>query len=68
MAVRLEFIGSVIILGAAGFAITAVASGSRLSAGMVGLALSYALQVSFELLHSFSESKIQFSFNVTDHF
>lgn len=46
----MEFIGSIIILGAAGFAIAAVASGSNLSAGMVGLTLSYALQVSFELL------------------
>lgn len=46
----MEFIGSIIILGAAGFAIAAVASGSKLSAGAVGLTLSYALQVSFELL------------------
>lgn len=56
LAVRLEFIGAIIILGAAGFSITAVASGSGLSAGTVGLILSYALQVSFELLHSFIEN------------
>ncbi|KAL7270494.1 ATP-binding cassette glutathione S-conjugate transporter ycf1 [Rhizina undulata] len=45
LAFRLEFISSVIILGSAGFAIVAVTSGSGLSAGMVGLAMSYALQV-----------------------
>ena len=45
LAVRLEFIGSVIILGAASFAITSVASGSGLSPGFVGLSLSYALQI-----------------------
>lgn len=50
LAVRLEFIGSIIILGAAGFSVAAVASGSEISAGMVGLTLSYALQVSFKLL------------------
>ncbi|KAI5849407.1 P-loop containing nucleoside triphosphate hydrolase protein [Morchella snyderi] len=49
LAVRLEFIGSIIILGAAGFAIAAVASGSNLSAGMVGLTLSYALQITQSL-------------------
>jgi hypothetical protein len=41
--VRLEFIGSVIILCAAGFAIISVSTGSGLSAGMVGLTMSYAL-------------------------
>ncbi|KAL7271985.1 ATP-binding cassette glutathione S-conjugate transporter ycf1 [Rhizina undulata] len=49
LAIRLEFIGSVIILGSAGFAIVAVASGSGLSAGMVGLAMSYALQITQSL-------------------
>ncbi|RPB07610.1 hypothetical protein P167DRAFT_495580 [Morchella conica CCBAS932] len=49
LAVRLEFIGSIIILGAAGLAITAVASGSNLPAGMVGLTLSYALQITQSL-------------------
>src|SRR3954465_9622060 len=37
LAVRLEFIGSVIILAAAGFAIVSVSGGSKLSAGTVGL-------------------------------
>ena len=45
LAVRLEFIGSFIILAAASFAIISVANGSILSAGMVGLAMSYALQI-----------------------
>ncbi|KAI7044692.1 Metal resistance protein YCF1, partial [Hortaea werneckii] len=36
LAVRLEFLGSVIILAAAGFAIVSVTSGSGLSAGLVG--------------------------------
>ena len=41
LAVRLEFIGSFIILAAASFAIVSVATGSGLSAGLVGLAMSY---------------------------
>lgn len=49
LAVRLEFIGSIIILASAGLAIVSVASGSRLSAGMVGLAMSYALQITQSL-------------------
>ncbi|KAL8734881.1 MAG: hypothetical protein Q9166_001233 [cf. Caloplaca sp. 2 TL-2023] len=49
LAVRLEFIGSFIILAAASFAIVSVASGSGLSAGMVGLAMSYALQITQSL-------------------
>ncbi len=49
LAVRLEFIGSVIILAAASFAILSVATGSGLSAGMVGLAMSYALQITTSL-------------------
>ncbi|EPS42616.1 hypothetical protein H072_3436 [Dactylellina haptotyla CBS 200.50] len=49
LAVRLEFIGSVIILGAATFAVLTVASGSPLSAGMVGLSMSYALQITQSL-------------------
>ncbi|ERF69196.1 hypothetical protein EPUS_01153 [Endocarpon pusillum Z07020] len=49
LAVRLEFIGSVIILAAASFAIISVASGSGLSAGFVGLSLSYALQITQSL-------------------
>ena len=49
LAVRLEFIGSFIILAAAGFAIISVATGSSLSAGIVGLAMSYALQITQSL-------------------
>ena len=49
LAVRLEFIGAFIILAAAGFAIIAVGTGSGLSAGMVGLSMSYALQITQSL-------------------
>lgn len=49
LAVRLEFIGSFIIFAAASFAIISVATGSGLSAGMVGLAMSYALQITQSL-------------------
>ena len=49
LAVRLEFIGSFIILAAASFAIISVATGSGLSAGLVGLAMSYALQITTSL-------------------
>ena len=49
LAVRLEFIGSFIILAAAAFAVISVATGSTLSAGMVGLAMSYALQITQSL-------------------
>lgn len=45
LAMRLELIGAVVILCAAALAVVSVASGSGLSAGMVGLAMSYALQV-----------------------
>ncbi|KAG9239762.1 P-loop containing nucleoside triphosphate hydrolase protein [Amylocarpus encephaloides] len=49
LAVRLEFLGSIIIFSAAGFAIVSVATGSGLSAGLVGLAMSYALQITQSL-------------------
>ncbi|KAK4992057.1 ATP-binding cassette glutathione S-conjugate transporter ycf1 [Elasticomyces elasticus] len=49
LAVRLEFIGSFIILAAAGFAIISVSTGSGLSAGLVGLSMSYALQITQSL-------------------
>jgi len=49
LAVRLEFLGSVIILAAASFAIISVSSGSTISAGIVGLAMSYALQITQSL-------------------
>ncbi|CAN6675143.1 metal resistance protein Ycf1p [Trichomonascus vanleenenianus] len=48
LAVRLEFIGSVIILCAAGLAILTLPSG-KLTAGVAGLALSYALQITQSL-------------------
>ncbi|KAF5021710.1 hypothetical protein F66182_6267 [Fusarium sp. NRRL 66182] len=49
LAVRLEFIGAVVILAAAGFAIISVAGHSNLSPGLVGLAMSYALQITTSL-------------------
>lgn len=49
LAVRLEFLGSIIILAAAGFAIIAVSRGVKLSSGLVGLAMSYALQITQSL-------------------
>ena len=49
LAVRLEFIGSVIILTSAGLAIIAVSTGGGPSAGLVGLAMSYALQITQSL-------------------
>lgn len=49
LAVRLEFLGSFIILSAAGFAIISVSTGSGLSAGLVGLSMSYALQITQSL-------------------
>lgn len=49
LAVRLEFIGSIIIFAAAGFAIISVSTGADLSAGLVGLAMSYALQITTSL-------------------
>ncbi|KAL7626400.1 ATP-binding cassette glutathione S-conjugate transporter ycf1 [Parahypoxylon ruwenzoriense] len=49
LAIRLEFLGAVIILAAAGFAIISVTNHSGLSAGMVGLFMSYALQITTSL-------------------
>lgn len=49
LAVRLEFIGSVIILASAVLSIISVATGSGLSPGMVGLAMAYALQITQSL-------------------
>jgi ATP-binding cassette subfamily C (CFTR/MRP) protein 1 len=49
LAVRLEFIGAICILGAAGLSIISVANRTGLSAGMVGLAMSYALQITTSL-------------------
>jgi ATP-binding cassette subfamily C (CFTR/MRP) protein 1 len=47
--VRLEFLGSIIIFSAAGFAVISVSKGSGPSAGFVGLAMSYALQITQSL-------------------
>ena len=49
LAVRLEFIGSIIILASAVLAIIAVGTGTPISPGMVGLAMSYALQITQSL-------------------
>ncbi|KAK9244743.1 P-loop containing nucleoside triphosphate hydrolase protein [Lipomyces tetrasporus] len=48
LSVRLEFIGSVIIFAAAGLSIISVSSGG-VRAGLVGLAMSYALQITQSL-------------------
>ncbi|KAK3692102.1 P-loop containing nucleoside triphosphate hydrolase protein [Podospora appendiculata] len=49
LAIRLEFIGALVILAAAGFAIVSVTNHSGLTGGMVGLAMSYALQITGSL-------------------
>ncbi|KAF7881233.1 uncharacterized protein EAF02_007124 [Botrytis sinoallii] len=49
LAVRLEFLGSIIILAAAGLSIVTVAAGRPLTSGFVGLAMSYALQITQSL-------------------
>ncbi|KAH7002019.1 P-loop containing nucleoside triphosphate hydrolase protein [Ilyonectria destructans] len=49
LAVRLEFIGAIVILAAAGFAVIEVANGVDLKPGAVGLAMSYALQITTSL-------------------
>ncbi|KAI8377534.1 multi drug resistance-associated protein MRP [Radiomyces spectabilis] len=60
LAVRLEFMGSIIIFGAAIFAVIGViyGSGSSIDAGLVGLSVSYALNVTQALnwvIRSFCE-------------
>jgi ATP-binding cassette subfamily C (CFTR/MRP) protein 1 len=49
LAVRLEFIGSAILLFASTFAVIAVHGGGGPSSGLLGLAMSYALQVTSSL-------------------
>lgn len=49
LAIRLELIGSFIIFASAGFAVVAVMTGGGPSAGMLGLAMSYALQITQSL-------------------
>lgn len=48
LAVRLEFLGSIIILAASGLAIFSLKSG-HISAGLVGLSVSYSLQITQSL-------------------
>jgi len=48
LAVRLEFLGSIIILGAAGLSIATLKFGT-ITAGMVGLSVSYSLQITQSL-------------------
>jgi len=45
LSMRLETIGSAVIFGTAIFAVISVSTGGSLSAGMFGLAMSYALQI-----------------------
>ncbi|KAK5652526.1 hypothetical protein OQA88_10432 [Cercophora sp. LCS_1] len=49
LALRLEFIGAVVILAAAGFSVISVSRGSGLTGGIVGLAMSYALSITTSL-------------------
>lgn len=49
LAVRLEFIGGIVILAAAGLSVIAVSNGAKLSAGWVGLAMSYAFTITTSL-------------------
>ncbi|RCI15841.1 hypothetical protein L249_2959 [Ophiocordyceps polyrhachis-furcata BCC 54312] len=49
LGVRLEFIGGVVILAAAGLPVMAAANGNAPDSGFVGLALSYALQITTSL-------------------
>lgn len=49
LAVRLEFFGAIIILAAAGLAIISITNHSGLTSGMVGLMMSYALQITTSL-------------------
>jgi ATP-binding cassette, subfamily C (CFTR/MRP), member 1 len=49
LAIRLEFIGSIIILFASLFAVVAVSKGGGPSASWLGLAMSYALQITGSL-------------------
>lgn len=49
LAVRLEFIGAIVILAAAGLSVIAVANGAKLGEGLVGLAMSYGLQITTSL-------------------
>ena len=65
LAIRLEFIGSVVILAAAGLSIISVATVTKspLSAGMVGLAMSYALQIT-QFLNSLVRQTVEVETNI----
>ncbi|KAH7041035.1 P-loop containing nucleoside triphosphate hydrolase protein [Microdochium trichocladiopsis] len=49
LAVRLEFLGAIVIFSAAGFAVITVVSGGELDSGLVGLYMAYALQITGSL-------------------
>jgi ABC-type multidrug transport system fused ATPase/permease subunit len=49
LAVRLEFLGATIILGAASFSVISVLRGSSIDAGLVGLSVSYSLTITSAL-------------------
>ncbi|KAJ3391487.1 hypothetical protein HDU84_005862 [Entophlyctis sp. JEL0112] len=49
LAVRLEFIGTLIVFGSAMFAVASIAINGRVSASLVGLALTYSLSVTQSL-------------------
>lgn len=65
LAIRLEFIGSVVILAAAGLSVLSVATvpNSTLSASMVGLAMSYALQIT-QFLNSLVRQTVEVETNI----
>ncbi|THC93377.1 hypothetical protein EYZ11_007134 [Aspergillus tanneri] len=65
LGVRLEFIGSIVILAAAGLSIINVTTitNSPLSASMVGLAMSYALQIT-QFLNSLVRQTVEVETNI----
>lgn len=76
LAIRLEFIGNCVVLFAALFAVLSQNIGAGISAGIAGLSVSYALNVSlFQLwycnrdrVHIFqSENKISYNFSAKYH-
>lgn len=53
---RVEFLGSVIVGGVAAFAVAAMATGHPVDPGAVGLALSYALEITTALMYTVKTS------------
>ncbi|KAL2758487.1 hypothetical protein ACRALDRAFT_1075065 [Sodiomyces alcalophilus JCM 7366] len=49
LGIRLELLGALVLLSSAGFSVLAIARGSPLSPGLVGLAMSYCLQITASL-------------------